>query len=83
MPQLVIFPNEFGRLSIITPIEGTGIPIEQIALKDVPPDRPFLIIDSSDLPEDGQYRDAWEADFSTPDGYGIGHAAWEQLNANR
>lgn len=79
MAKKVIFPNEFGGLSILAPVGDHGIPIEQIALKDVPAGRPFLIIDDSDLPEDWQYRDAWEADFSEPHGYGIGHDAWVAL----
>jgi hypothetical protein len=83
MPQIVIYPNEYGILAILVPPPGVELPIEQIALKDVPEGRPFRIIEMSDLPEDGQYRNAWEADFTTPDGYGIGHAAWEQANANR
>lgn len=82
MTQLVIFPDEFGRLCILTPVAGHGIPIEQLALKDVPAGRPFRIIDQTDLPEDWQYRDAWQADFSTPDGYGLGHEAWVAINGN-
>ena len=31
---------------------------------------PYLLVDSSEIPEDPTYRDAWTADFSSPDGYG-------------
>lgn len=44
--------------------------IERIAKKDVPTGLPYLIIDSSDVPEDREFRDAWSADFSFPHGYG-------------
>ena len=67
MDQKIIFPNETG-ISLITP---TGeLSLEETALKDVPTGVPYLIIDSSQLPADREFRDAWEADFSNPDGYG-------------
>lgn len=79
MSQVIIYPDDFGCIAIVHPVAGTGVPIEQIALKDVPPGKPFRIIDFADLPEDQQYRSAWEADFTNPDGYGIGHDAWTEL----
>jgi hypothetical protein len=80
MPQLIIYPGDEGRLAIITPILDCGLPLEQIALKDVPAGKPFLVISDTDLPDDNEYRDAWEADFSEPHGYGLGHDAWTLLN---
>jgi hypothetical protein len=44
----------------------------QVALKDVPIGSPFLIVEDTDLPQDREYIDAWEADFSQPHGYGVG-----------
>lgn len=80
MAQKIIYPNELGGIAIMTPILESGLTIEQIALKDVPAGKPFLIIDDTDIPEDDQYRDAWEADFSEPHGIGLGHEAWTLLN---
>lgn len=64
----IIFPNGSGGICVIHP---TGeIPIEQVAFKDVPNGVPFLFVEDEDIPTDRTYRDAWEADFSNPDGYG-------------
>lgn len=80
MTTRIIFPNDDGGIAVMIPIVESGLTVEQIALKDVPAGKPFLIIDQSDLPEDDEYREAWTADFSTPDGYGLGHEAWTALN---
>ena len=37
---------------------------------------PYKIVNSEDLPQDHTFFNAWEADFSNPDGYGIGAEAW-------
>lgn len=70
----LIYPLENGGIAIVTP---TGeLPIEEVALKDVPAGIAYKIIDATDIPEDRTFRNAWEADFSEPDGYGIGADAW-------
>ena len=78
--KVVLYPTSTG-LASLHPCD-CGIPIEEIARKDVPAGVPFLIVDVSELPTDRTYRDAWTADFSTPDGVGIGAEAWfaEQEN---
>ena len=68
MNKRIIFPNETS-ISIIVPAD-CGLSIKQIAAKDVPQGVPYLIIDASDLPQDREFRNAWEADFSNPDGFG-------------
>lgn len=80
MAQKVIFPNDGGGISVLTPILDSGLTVEQIALKDVPAGKPFLIVDDTAFPEDDEYREAWEADFSEPHGIGMGHDAWTALN---
>jgi hypothetical protein len=40
------------------------------AKRVVPVGVPFLVVDDSVLPTDKTYRNAWRADFSTPDGHG-------------
>lgn len=73
MDKRIVYQNESG-ISIIIP---TGsLPIEQVALKDVPAGVPFKIVDAKDIPQDRTFRDAWEMDFSEPDGFGIGDEAW-------
>ncbi len=82
--QVIIYPNDQGGIAIILPAPGCGIPLEEIARKDVPAGVPFRIIDASAIPTDRTYREAWTADFSEPDGHGIGAEAWfaEQASAN-
>lgn len=69
MNSRIIYPNDDGGVSIIVPAD-CGLTIEQIAAKDVPTGVKYKIIESSDLPADREFRNAWEADFSNPDGYG-------------
>lgn len=80
MDKVILYPSD-GGLCIVFPCE-CGLTVEQIARKDVPAGKPYLIVDCSDLPTDQTYIDAWTADFSDPDGVGIGAEAWfaEQEN---
>ena len=72
--QRIIYQNAEGGVSVIIP---TGeLSIEEIAKKDVPVGVPYEIVDSLAIPSDRTFRGAWEADFSNPDGYGIGADAW-------
>lgn len=59
-------------------IPSGELPIEEVALKDVPAGVAYKIVDVSVIPTDRTYRAAWEADMSNPHGYGIGHQAWEE-----
>lgn len=70
----IIYPLSGGGIAVIIP---TGeLPIEEITRKDVPVGIPYKIIDTADVPSDRTFRDAWDADFLHPDGYGIGAEAW-------
>lgn len=82
--QAIIYPNDQGNIAVIIPAPDCGIPLFEIGRKDVPAGVPFRIIPVSAIPTDRTYRDAWTADFSAPDGYGIGADAWfaEQASAN-
>ena len=62
----IIYPQDNGTVAIIVPSDwylATGATLEDIAAKDVPPGKPWKIIDVSDIPEDRTLRNAWEADF--------------------
>ena len=81
MTQRILYPTNDG-VSILIP---TGeLDIIEVARKDVPANTPYLIVNTEDIPSDRTFRNAWEADFSNPDGYGIGADAWfaeqEELN---
>jgi len=70
MTKVIIYPNASGGLVLVIPALDCGLTIEQIAAKDVPTGVPYKILDKNEIPEDHLFFDAWEADFSTYDGFG-------------
>lgn len=81
MPQKIIHPLPDPETGLpgagLCVIHPTGaLPIDDVARKDVPAGFPFRIVDEVDIPTDRTFRAAWEADFSTPDGAGIGQEDW-------
>ena len=56
--QVIIFPQENGGVSVITPAPEFANQIEAVAEKDAPSDTPWRIIDSSELP-DYSLRPLW------------------------
>lgn len=76
MNQRIIHPNDSGGVAVIVPADSCGLSVEEIARKDVPAGVPYLIVDVADVPSDRTFRAAWEADFTKPDGLGIGPEAW-------
>lgn len=57
MNQRIIYPTDEG-VAIIVPAD-CGLSIEEIAAKDVPADKPYQIIDVSEIPSDRTFRGAW------------------------
>jgi hypothetical protein len=76
MKKVIIYPNDEGWLSVVNPAPECELSVEDIAKKDVPAGKPYHIIDVSQLPQDPVFFAAWEADFSNPDGHGVGHDVW-------
>ena len=74
--SVIVYPNESNGLAFCFPAPDCGISVQEIARKDVPAGTPFLIVPDEDIPTDPILCDAYTADFSTPDGYGIGSEAW-------
>ena len=67
--ELIIYPNQNNTISVVIP--SGELTVEETALKDVPTSVKYKIIDSTDLPQDREFRNAWEFDFSTDfDGVG-------------
>lgn len=76
MNKLIVFPNDNGGVVFCYPAPQCELSIEEIARKDVPAGKPYLLVDDADVPKDHTFFAAFEADFSNPDGYGIGAEAW-------
>ena len=72
----IIYQEPTGGIAIIVPVEGCGLSIEQIAAKDTPYGIPYIICADGDLPADWSTSAAWEADFSSPSGIGMGAQRW-------
>lgn len=66
----IIFPNDDGGVSVIVPSPTWIGTIEELANKDVPAGKSYKIVDVSIIPSDRTQREAWNYDFSNPDGYG-------------
>jgi hypothetical protein len=67
----IIYQTDDGGVAVIVPAPECPLTIEEIAAKDVPTGRPYLIVDVADIPTDRTFRNAWEVDESTlTDGVG-------------
>jgi hypothetical protein len=55
----ILFPNDNGGVAILVPTESL-----ELAMKDIPSGKPYLIVDAADIPTDREFRDAWTADFT-------------------
>jgi hypothetical protein len=58
----IIYPTDDGGVAVIIPAVECGLTIEEIALKDVPHNKPFKIVDVADIPSDRTFRGAWTVD---------------------
>lgn len=56
---IVYSQPENNHVAICTPVLDSGLTIEQIAEKDVPQGTPRRICNASDLPQVGDFFDAW------------------------
>jgi hypothetical protein len=89
--QAIIYQNDTGGVAIVWPMQEAiaRIGIDEIALKDVPYNKPFKIVNVEDLPLDGTlneqgipnidktFRDQWTVDIADlTDGFGIGSTRW-------
>jgi len=55
----ILFPNDNGGVAILVPTESL-----ELAMKDIPLGKPYLIVDAADIPTDRAFRNAWTADFT-------------------
>ena len=62
MNQRIIYPNDDGGVSILIPTEEylAEHTIEELATKDVPAGKEYKIVNTTDIPSDRTFRNAWE-----------------------
>jgi hypothetical protein len=60
----IIYNQDNGVVAVIIPTEEslTSHTIYEVAVKDVPQNRPFKIVDAADIPSNRSDRDAWTVD---------------------
>lgn len=56
----IIYRTEDNGVAVLIPAIDSGLTIEEIAAKDVPPGVPYKIVDASTIPTDRTFRNAWE-----------------------
>ena len=59
MNSRIIYPTDDGGVAIIIPTESL-----ELAMKDIPSGKPYLIVDAADIPATREFRNAWTADFT-------------------
>jgi hypothetical protein len=74
--MFIVFEKEDGSVGFMQPVLVPGTTVMDVAQKDVPVGKPFLLVASEDMPSEPIYHPAWEVDFSDPDGHGLGHDGW-------
>ena len=61
MNKLIIYPGETG---IVVRYPTGALSLEDTAKKDTPTGVKYKFIEASDLPQDRDFRNAWEYDFT-------------------
>lgn len=60
----IIYPTDEGGVAVLIPapewLAQEDNTLEALVAKDVPPDKPWRIVDASDIPTDRTFRAAWE-----------------------
>lgn len=81
MTQRIIYQQDDGTVAVIAPSDEAlaHYTIQEIAVKDVPPGKPFKIVPLSDIPVDRYFRNAWEVDAAIlTDGTGNASGQFEK-----
>ena len=55
----IIYTDDDGSLAVIIPSDNCGLTVEEIQAKDVPDGKTSYIINTTDVPADRSFRDAW------------------------
>ena len=60
MNKRIIYQNDEGGVTLLTPSPNWKGTLEELAAKDVPAGKPHKIVDESEIPSDRTFRNAWE-----------------------
>ena len=60
MSKVAVIINDDGTIGILHPGKNTELTFEQICEKDIPDGATYHIIDSSEIPKDRTFRNAWK-----------------------
>ena len=62
MTKRIIYPTDNGGVAVIVPSPEylETHTIEELAAKDVPAGKEYKIVDTTDIPSDRTFRNAWE-----------------------
>ena len=55
----IIYPNDEGGVSIVVPSPNTSLSLAEIEARVVPSGKSRQTVNSTDIPSDRTYRDAW------------------------
>ena len=55
----ILYTDDDGNLCIVVPTDQTSLTVEQIQAKDVPTGKTSYIVDTTDVPTDRSFRNAW------------------------
>ena len=55
----IVYENDDGSIVVLTPADNCGLTVEQIQAKDVPAGKTSYIVNSTEVPTDHSFRDAW------------------------
>lgn len=72
----IIYENSEGGVSIFVPAPEAPLSLTELGRKVVPLGTPFWIVETSSIPTDRTFRNAWELDSNTlgkPSGTGEGN----------
>jgi len=55
----ILYTDDDGNLCVVAPTDQTSLTVEQIQAKDVPTGKTSYIVDTTDVPTDRSFRNAW------------------------
>jgi len=55
----IIYTDDDGNVCVVVPADNCGLTVEEIRDKDVPNGKTGTIVDTSEVPSDRTFRDAW------------------------